>query len=575
MHAYPGFFISLCLIVITGLAFAPVRHNAFVGYDDDIYVSDNPHLLGGLTWENVRWAFSANLTEASPNADYWIPATFLSHLLVVQLFGMDPAAHHLVNAALHALNAVLLFLALRRLTGAMWPSAFVAALFAVHPLHVESVAWVSERKDVLSGLFFMLMLLAYARYVESPTTGRYLWIVVALALGLMAKPMLVTSPFILLLLDYWPLGRFPLMGGAAGSRWRTAWTLVWEKGPLWLLAAGSMAITYLATHGRGSVLSLEEVSLPARFGNALVAYASYIGLLSWPHNLAVFYPHPGTTLPMWQVAGAAVLLMVITALVMMMGRQRPYLPVGWFWYLGALLPVIGLVQVGGQAMADRYAYLPLTGLFIMIAWGGSELTASWRYRTALLSCITVVVVSLLMAVARLQVSYWRNSVTLFEHTIRVTARNYVAHYNLGNVLVRQGRVAEAIDQYSEALRIKPADAMIHNNLGLALVQQGRLEEAVNQYHEALRLLPDYWDAHFNLGLALVQQGRMTEAIDQYSEALRIKPDSEKVHNNLGVALAKEGRFEEAVSHFSQALRIRPDYEMARRNLNAARLQHRQ
>jgi len=574
MRARSGFLISLCLIVMTGLAFAPVSRNAFVGYDDDIYVSDNPHLRGGLTWENVRWAFSANLAEVSPNADYWIPATLVSHLLLVQLFGMHPAAHHAANVVLHAVNTVLLFLLLRRMTGALWRSALVAALFAVHPLHVESVAWVVERKDVLSTLFLMLTIRAYLWYVERSNPWRYLLVVLAFACGLMAKPMLVTLPGILLLLDYWPLGRLAPGHFRTWSGSDAVWRLVWEKLPLFALAAADALITYLTTQARGVVLPLETVSLPTRMENVLLAYVRYIGKMFWPHNLAAFYPYPGSPPPLWSVAGAAVVMGGITMLVLVAGRRRPYLPVGWLWYVGSLVPVIGLVQAGEQAMADRYTYVPLIGLFVMIAWGVPDLTAGCRRQKKLLATAAAGTLAALAAATWVQAGYWRSSATLFEHALQVTTENYMAHDGLASDLAGRGRLVEAERHYREALRIKPDFAEAHNNLGVLLARQRKFDEAVAHFSQALRLRPALVRVHNNLGLALAQQGRPAEAMVQFAEAIRLIPDFAEAHNNLGLVLAQQGRLDEAIMHFSQAVRINPGDAEARRNLDAARLQQR-
>lgn len=555
--------VSVALLAGTLAVFWPVRHYEFINYDDDRYVSENPHVRQGLTREGVQWALSADLLADSPNADYWIPVTFLSHVLTVQLFGLNPAAHHLVNVGLHGLNTVLLFLLLRRMTGAQWPSAVVAALFAVHPLHVESVAWVTERKDVLSGLFFMLTLLAYARYVESPTAGRYLWIVGAFFLGLLAKPMLITIPFLLLLVDYWPLGRFSLQGGTL----RAAWTLVWEKIPLVVLAVGSGLLAYLATQRVGeTMVSFQLLPLPARLANALISYAGYMGKLLWPHHLAVFYPYPLAGYPVWQVSGAALLLAGLTVWAIRQRCSQPFLLVGWGWYLGMLVPVIGLVQAGAQAMADRYTYLPLIGLLIAVTWGAAGLTAGWRHRQLLLTIAAVGLIGVCGVLSRQELQHWRTSVELFEHALEVTEKNYIAYDNLGLALAEEGKFREAITYYRKALLIRPDIPAARVNIANALAHEGQYEEAMWYYSQELRVSPNDEILHNNLGMALGNAGKLDEAIDHFTEALRINPDLALAHNNLGLALARQGRYQDAIAHFSRALEIEPNFVDARDNL---------
>ncbi|MBI3620814.1 MAG: tetratricopeptide repeat protein [Nitrospirae bacterium] len=553
-------FISLLLMVITITVFWPVGEHGFIAYDDDQYVTENRQVQQGVTLQGVQWAFT------TVRAGNWHPLTWLSHMLDVDLYGMSPAGHHLTNLLLHVGNVLLLLGVLRRLTGALWPSAFVAALFAVHPLHVESVAWIAERKDVLSALFWLLTLWAYLCYTEQPGVRRYLLVVLTFAAGLLAKPMLVTLPFVLLLLDYWPLGRFPSgQWSAPAKRWQI-WRLMREKAPLAVLSFASCMVTYAAQQAGGAIKTFGVISLSARIENALVAYVSYIGLLLWPHNLAVFYPHPGPTLPLWQVAGAVVALGGVTLLVLLAGKRLPYLAVGWFWYLGTLVPVIGLVQVGGQAMADRYTYLPFTGLFIIIAWGVSDLTAGWRHQKRVLALVAVGVLTVLVAAAWVQIGYWRTSVTLFEHALEVTGGNYVAHNGLANELARQGRLKEAEDQYLQALQIKPDFAEAHNNFGLLLAQQGKLEIAVAHYSKALWLEPNLARAHYNLGIVLAQQDKFYEAGAHYTQAILSMPDFADAYNNLGIVLARQGKLDEAMSHFREALRLRPDLIPAHNNL---------
>jgi tetratricopeptide (TPR) repeat protein len=561
---------TLAVVLMAGslAVFWPVRHDAFINYDDQTYISDNPHVLDGMTWEGIGWAASAGLFADSPNADYWIPVTFLSHLLTVQLFGMGPAAHHLVNAVLHAVNAALLFLLLQRMTGAVWRSGIVAALFAVHPLHVESVAWVTERKDVLSGLFFMLTLLAYVRYAEHPTVSRYLLVVPAFALGLMSKPILVIVPCLLLLLDFWPLGRVASMHAKGSSGWHTAWRLAWEKMPLFALSACAAMITYLATQRKGGVASFEGLPWPARVDHALVSTVSYLRKTVWPDGLAVFYPYPVHGVPAWQVVGAALVIITVSILVLRAGRQRPYLIVGWLWYLVALMPVIGVIQAGEQAMADRYMYLPAIGVFVMAAWGLPDATAAWRYRTLFLPAAAIIAIAACLVLTRLQLRYWRDSTTLFEHALRVTDGNYVAYNQLGLALADEGRVQEAIDQYRMALSIRPDFPSARYNIGNALAHEGRDQEAIWQYRQALRINPRDDMAQNNWGMVLGNEGRLDDAIVHFTEALRINPGLTLARNNLGLALARQGHFDAAISQFNEALRLEPRNTDAHDNLGS-------
>jgi protein O-mannosyl-transferase len=570
--------VCLALIAVNLIVYASVRHHDFVNFDDDDYVTANPVVLRGLTWHGVAWAFT---TEHAVN---WHPLTWLSHMLDVQLYGLDAGAHHLTNLLFHIGNTLLLFGLLHRMTGALGRSAFVAGLFAVHPLHVESVAWVAERKDVLSTLFWMLTLWAYIEYVKRPdlrqsSRRRYAAVLLFFALGLMAKQMLVTLPLVLLLLDFWPLGRVGIgpnpAGGWAPARdgWATAGRLVWEKLPLLALAAASSIATFVIHQRGGAVIILSAIPLQLRIENALVSYVVYIGKMLWPAGLAVLYPYP-QSLSAWSVAVAFVTLTGISVAVIWAAPRRPYLPVGWFWYLGTLVPVIGLIQVGDQAIADRYTYIPLIGLFIIVAWGAPDLLVRWPLRRVVLPKIALPAAACLVILAcaitaRGQLEYWEDSTTLWTHTLAVTTRNNIAHNNLGATLADQGKTDEAIAHYSEALRIKSDYADAHNNLGVALADQGKLDEAIAHYSEALRIKPGYSDAHSNLGIALADQGNLDEAIAQFTEALRINPDSAKAHNNLGVALASQGKLDEAIAQFTEALQVKPDYADARNNLELA------
>jgi tetratricopeptide (TPR) repeat protein len=557
-----GILVCLILIVATLFVYGQVGTFEFVAFDDHDYVTDNNQVQAGLTPESITYAFTAT------RVSNWHPLTWLSHMLDCELFGLDGGRHHLINVLFHLANTLLLFFVLRRMSGAVWRSGFVAALFALHPLHVESVAWVSERKDVLSTFFWILTMWGYTRYVEDPGIKRYLLVLLFFALGLMAKPMLVTLPFVLLLMDYWPLGRIEMRRSDSGTKLHPKSTflrLLVEKTPLFVLAAASCIVTFLVQQGGGALRSLHGLPLNARVANAFVSYLSYIGKMFWPYRLAFFYPHPGMA-PGWQFASAGVMFIAISLLAVRAVRRRPYFAVGWLWYVGTLVPVIGLVQVGRQAMADRYTYVPLIGLFIIVAWGVPELVARWCYRKVGLAVAVTALLSILAATTWVQVGYWQNSITLFERALEVTRNNYLAHNNLGVALFERGNTQEAVFHYQETLRIEPDYARAHSNLGLALSAQGKAEEAISHLSVALRLDPNNLDARNNFGLALFEKGDVQQAIPHYREVLRVRPDHVKAHNNLGLALSAQGKVEEAISHLSEAVRFRPDFHQAHNNL---------
>ena len=576
-HRYPlTLIISLVLIVGTLAVFSQVRNHEFINFDDNEYVTNNPQVKAGLTFRGVIWAFTTS------HASNWHPLTWLSHMLDCTLYGLKAGGHHMTNLLFHIANSLLLFLVLRWMTGALWESSFVAALFALHPLHVGSVAWIAERKDVLSAFFWMLTMGAYVRYAQRPGFNKYLVVVLCFVLGLLSKPMLVTLPFVMLLLDYWPLSRFQF-GQSSGDRDASTHNpsdrrdqrssvlrLVLEKAPFFALSAVSSFLTFFVQQRGGTVGPLEAIPLESRIENALTSYVQYIGKMVWPHRLAIFYPYP-ERLPLWQVGGAFLLLIGISVLVIRFARSHPYLVVGWLWYLGTLVPVIGLVQVGMQAMADRYTYVPLVGLFMMIAWGVPDLLKGWRHRRALLALSAGILFSALAIVTWVEVQRWQNSITLFQHTLEVTSKNSLIHYNLGVVLLRQGKNPESIAHFDESLRIDPNRADAHNNLGVALARQGRMEEAVVHYVEALRIKPDYADAHNNLGTALARQGKIQEAMIHFAEVLRIKPDQAEAYGNIGNCLVEQGRMEEAIAHYKEALRIKPSLSETHFSLGLAYL----
>lgn len=517
--------ILLILILAPVAIYAPVAGHNFVFLDDFHYVVNNPHVNTGLTQENVRWAITA--TEAAN----WHPLTWWSHQIDVELFGLRPGPHHLVNLALHVFNTVLLFLVLNGMTGLQWPAAFASLLFAIHPLHVESVAWIAERKDLLSTLFGFLALGAYMRYARSPSARRYLAVAGLLALGLTAKPMLVTLPCLLLLLDFWPLGRM-------GKGWGAIPRLVLEKIPLLLLSVASSTMTIAAQNVAGSVRNFQDYPLDLRVGNALVALCTYISKTIWPVRLAAFYPHPGETLPGSQVIVCGIALAAMTALVIVVRRSRPELFVGWFWFCGMMVPVLGIVQVGDQAMADRYTYFPLVGLFLVLSFGIPSL---FRRRGRVMFPVAAVAVAVVLSiVAFRQVGFWRDSVSLFEHAIEVTpGGNWLAHNNLGTVLLEQGRPDEALNHYMEAMRLAPQSLEVYENLrtfmsrergrypegysalGYFYVRLGMHREALEAYREAVRLLPNYAEARYNLGVSCLEVGDLTGAREAY-ERLRLQ-----------------------------------------------------
>ena len=561
------FVVSLFLLMATIAVFWQVRGHDFVSYDDNLYVTQNPHVQSGLTADSVIWAFT------SGQASNWHPLTWLSHMLDYELYGLDPKGHHLTNLLLHAANTALLFLVLSWMTDALWEPAAVAALFALHPLHIESVAWVAERKDVLSTFFWIITMFAYVRYVRSPGYRSYLLLVLVFALGLMAKPMLVTLPFVLLLLDYWPLRRLSIGVSSSNNNLKRPWRLIREKIPLLTLAAGSCLVTLLVQRAGPALQSLEQFSLQDRLANALVSYVKYMAKMIWPGRLAVYYPHPLDHLPAWQIAGAILLLASMTLLVVRKARSHPYLIVGWLWFLGTLVPVIGIVQVGGQAMADRYTYVPLIGLFISMAWGISSVVTRWpRLKTAV-SILTVCVISLLTISTWFELHHWKNSIALFEHALKVTSNNQLAHNNLGLALSKEGRIEEAIEHFSKALLITPQYVHAHINLGNAFKDQGNLKKAEEHYRQALSFVPDDATAKNNLGIVIAMQGRTDEAVALFTEVLRADPDNALAHNNMGIVLAKLGEFDKAIQHFSEALRINPDSASARRNLQQVLTRH--
>jgi len=601
--------ICLALVFASLAVYWQVLFSDFITFDDPHYVTDNQYVRTGFTRNNIKWAFTPAIFG------YWHPLTWLSHMLDCQLYGLRPAMHHMGNLLIHIANSLLLFLVFKRMTGAVFSSAFLAAVFALHPLNVESVAWVTERKNVLSTLFWLLTMWGYTDYVRRGGLLRYSVTLLLFALGLLAKPMLVTLPFVLLLLDHWPFGRFQpeqsadeigkdnQKGGesvVSDYRWSVVSRLILEKVPFFALSAISAYLSFSSVRRLGVATSTALVPIRLRIANALASYVSYIGKMIWPRKLAVFYPYPDTVL-LWEAIGALLTLICVSVLAVWIFRSRRYLAVGWLWYLGTLIPVSGLVQAGlWPAMADRWAYVPLVGLFIIIAWGVPDILTKWLFRNVVLVAAALIVLAALSVCASLQLRYWRSSIALFQHTIGVTEDNYQAHFSMIKPLRQQGRTAEAIEHGYKALNINPNYPSTHNSLGAVLIDSGELDKAIAHLRKALRLKPDFPAAHVNLGAALVKQGDLDEAtqhfykalqlngdsfgahinlatvfvqrgeiekaVEHYTEAVRIKPDFADGNNSLGYALVRLGKFDDAVKHYTEALRIKPDFVDAHNNL---------
>ena len=549
--------VSTCLFltVITLLVFWNVQQFGFV-YDDSVYVTENTHVQSGLNPHSIKWAFT------SIDGGSYHPLTWLSWMGDYELYGLNAAGYHWTNLLIHIGNVLLLFLFLRRATGDVFCSSFASVLFAIHPLHVESVAWVSERKDTLSTFFWMLTMGAYLSYTEHHGWGRYLMVVLFFVLGLMSKPMLVTLPFVLLLLDYWPLKRIQFFNV---ERYSTLLKLIYEKAPLILLSIAFSALTLYSQKKAGAVILTEALPWTARIMNAIVSYATYIEKMIWPKGLAAFYPY--RRLLLYEELLSFLALIVISLVVVKHWRKRPYLAVGWLWYLGTIVPVIGIVQVGMQAMADRYTYVPMIGLFVMITWCAADLFENRTYGKTLLAICALSFIIFLAIQSRVQVSYWQNSITLFSHALDISPNNHLAHSNLGVALKEKGDYLRAIEHFQEAIRIKPSYAIAHDNLGSTYILQGRLDDGIRQLREAFRLDPYHRLIQRNLADAIMMKKEFNEAVEFYKKLLSSDPDNAELYNNLGVALTGQGKINEAVICFENALRISPDYIQARVNLD--------
>jgi tetratricopeptide (TPR) repeat protein len=548
--------VVLCLLLVaaTLAVYNPVNRNAFVNFDDDHYITGNPHVLSGLNWDTVKWAFT-NYYEAN-----WHPLTWLSHALDAQLFGLNPVGHHYTNVVLHALNAVLLFLLLQSATGFTWRSLMVAALFALHPVNVESVAWASERKNVLSMMFLLLALYAYGWYARRPAVGRYMLVAGLFACGLMSKPQVITLPFLLLLWDYWPLGRYGSAGESPAGQPATMPVLLLEKLPLFLMSLASAVVTMQAQKAGGAIHSAIIYPFRLRLENAIVSYSRYIGKAFWPTQLSPLYPHPLDLLRFWQVIASAIFLLLATTLVIR-NRRHGYLVTGWFWFLGALVPMIGLVQVGEQAMADRYAYLPFVGLFVMVCWGASEWAETKKIPIAGLAVPALAVLAALGALTYRQIGYWRNSETLWSYALRVTSvRSYKAHFNLAVTYDAEGRYDQAVEQFREAIDPRDDDPRIHLGLGIYDQRHGHAQEAIGEFEAVLRLSSDgamRADAFSNLGSAYRELHDYARAKESFAAALQIDPNKAAALVGMGLLAQKSGDFEEAIGEYSHAMSIEP------------------
>ncbi len=550
------FIISFLFLSCTA-AYRGVADNDFVNIDDDVYITDNPVVKRGLTVDGMKWAFTTN------HGNFLHPVTWLSHMTDYTLFGAAPRGHHIMALFVHIINSVLLFILLCKMTGAVWRSGFVSILFALHPLHVESVAWAAERKDLLCALFWNLTILAYVRYIEKPGIKEYLAVIAFFIFGLLSKPMIVTLPIVLLLLDIWPLERYRkrLKNGYKGAG------LIIEKIPLLILSLVFSFQVVLSQSKGGALKSLDLFPMDARMSNALISYIEYIKKMIFPFNLAVFYPHPEKAYPL-QAALSALFLISVTVIALKKITDKPFLTVGWLWFLITLFPVIGFIQVGGHAMADRYTYISLTGLFIVLGWAVPDRVVKGRINAFILCCVVCSVIVLSMLGAMNQVKYWKNSISLFAHAVSVTELNYLAHGNLGLALYDAGDMQGALRHYEEALKIRPDSIETNNNLGLLLMNFNKWDEAVTRFEKVLSLKPDYGKAHNNLGMALAANGVMDGAISRFRQAIIINNDNNEAHYNLAIALEIEGDRKGAIKHLREVLRIEPGDQEAALRLNA-------
>ncbi len=592
--------ICLALAILTVITFWSLKDCGFINLDDNVYVYENAYVQSGLNWHSIGQAFFFS-SELVNESGHWHPVTWLSLMLDYQIFGLNPSGYHLINLLFHVMNTILLFLILRRMTKTLWPSAFVACLFAIHPLHAESVAWIVERKDVLSTFFFMLTMGAYSYYVEHPGFRRYFFVLLFFVLGLMSKPMLVTLPFVLLLLDYWPLQRFqettpdhkmqPEVSKQVTSdkqkkkfkskqtvkeilevkkpadleyKWSLIYPLLWEKVPLFILSIFSSIITLVAPQIAGAVSYFEVPPLGVCIGNAFISYIAYIGKMIWPNNLAVFYPYPKFLIP-WQVLGSVFLLIAITLVVIRRVKRSPYLAMGWLWYIGTLVPVIGIVQAGAQAMADRYTYIPLIGLFIVVAWGVPDLLKKWNYRKEILLTISILIVLCLSIKTWTQIGCWQNNFTLYDHTLKVTDNNWLAYTNRGFAYNGLGNYRQAIEDLNRAIEIKPNYAEAYTNRGNAYGGLDNYRQAIEDYGEAIRLKVDSDRIYYDRGTLYAKHGQYQLAIEDLNRAIVLNPYYIKAYNNRGIVYTQMDIYQKALEDFNEAIRLKSDYADAYNN----------
>jgi tetratricopeptide (TPR) repeat protein len=571
--------ICLTLALVTLLLYWPLTHYDFVNVDDPRFVIQNPHVQGGFTWQSVVWAFQTLYVET------WQPITWFSHMLDCRLYGLKPGGHHLTSLLIHVANTLLVFLWLDNLTKATGRSAFVAALFAWHPLHVESVAWVCERKDVLSALFWLLALVAYTGYARKPGVGRYGLVLGLFALGLMSKPMVVTLPCVLLLVDFWPLNRFGLLGNLAGEKMakpdtdpiaggafnvralvRKSFILILEKIPFFVLGLGMTAITIYAENAGGTLVNVAGLPMHVRVANALASYQSYLSETFWPARLAYFYPY-SFDLPLAATLGTALLLAVWTGCLVLRVRQQPYLLTGWLYFIGTLVPTIGLIQYCSQSRADRYMYLPSIGLFMVVVWGLKDVFERWPARRRLLPVLGGLALIGCLGASSVQIRYWQNSLTVARHAIEVTDNDYVAYESLGEAIAALGQPERAISFFAEAVRLAPVWPQGQFNYGITLSEIGQTNDAIEHLQAGVKLAPNFSEGHYRLGRTLFQFGKPDEAVPEFAETLRLDPNFAEAHYWLGQALQQQGKFAEAVPHYREALRQTPGFPEAKTALD--------
>ncbi len=554
-----SYMIVILLIVMSCLAFGRIAENNFINLDDNEYILENHHIQTGLNSQSIKWAFTSVIKGN------WHPLTLLSHMLDWSLFGANASGHHLVSLFLHIGTIILLFLFLNKTTNNIWPAAFAAAFFALHPLRVESVAWASERKDVLSMFFGIACLYAYVFYAEVSKISRYLLCLILFAMSLMSKPMMVTLPFVLMLLDYWPLKRWQKeMNEPKQSRFNAAGKLLLEKIPFLCMTIVSCIVTLWAQNKDNLVVSFDSLPFPQRFSNAIVSCAAYLGKTIWPFNLAVFYPFE-YFLPLWKIIISGMILIIITLAVLYYIKKLPFLFVGWFWYLGTLVPVIGLVQVANQAMADRYTYLPSIGIAIMLAWGIPVLFSRENTKKMFLLWAGVAVIIFLAVLTWRQCGYWKNSATLFSHALRVTENNHLAHNNLGLTFIKEGRIREAIYHYNKTISIVPDVYFYYINRGIAYTRAGEYQPALNDYNKAVSLAPNNPDAYYFRGSFYGKNGQHQLAIEDFNKAISLNPDYILAYNNRGNVYADMAQYQNAIENYNEAIRLNPDYADACNN----------